>query len=176
MRFVHIEPIHTELFKGHNVVLAVGILQLFQLRLQVLFRALQFLNGEALSITGFQLSQTILNFVDLLPQKPFLPFHGYGYPFKLAVPDDNRVIVSGGDTGAELLAVPFFKVLFGGNENVCGGIQPQKLRRPLFRKVIRNSKQGLVTEAETLALHGGRHHLKGLSRAHFVRQQRIRAV
>ena len=53
-----------------------------------------------------------LNLVDLLFQKPCLPLFGDGDALKLAVADDNGVVVPGGNPGAELLAVGRLEVLF----------------------------------------------------------------
>ena len=46
---------------------------------------------------------------------------------------NNSVVVAGGNPGAEFLAIVSFKVLFGSDQDISGGIEPQKLRRPLFR-------------------------------------------
>ena len=112
----------------------------------------------------------------MLFQKPLLPLHGYGYLFKLAVTDDYGIVFACGDASAELLAVLWLKVLFRGDEDVGGRIQPEKLARPLFRQVVRYDEQGLVAETEALGFHGGGDHFKGLARANFVRKERIAAV
>ncbi len=49
--------------------------------------------------------------VHLLLHKAALSVNGHRYLLKLAVPDDDRVVVAGGDASAELLAVTGFKVL-----------------------------------------------------------------
>jgi len=46
-------------------------------------------------------------------KEPFLPLRADGNTLKLTVADDNGIIVAGGDTGAEFLAVVGFKVLLG---------------------------------------------------------------
>ena len=74
---------------------------------------------------------------------------------------DDRIIITGSDTGAEFLAVAGLKVLFRGNEDVGRGIQPQKLGRPLLGQMVRHGKERLVTKPKTLAFHSCRHHFKG---------------
>ena len=103
-------------------------------------------------------------------QHPLLPLFGDRDTLKLTVADDNSVIVAGGNTGAELLAVSRLEVLFGNGEDIGRGVQTQELRRPLFDQVIGHHKHGLVAKAEALALHRRRDHLKGLARADFVCQ------
>ena len=65
-------------------------------------------------------------------EQTLLPLLGDRDFFKLAVSDDDSIIITGGDTGAEFLAVSGLKVLFGCDKDVCGGIKPQKFRCPLF--------------------------------------------
>ena len=90
--------------------------------------------------------------------------------------DDNGVIVAGGDTGAEFLAVSRLEVLLGDGEDIGRGVQTQKLRRPLLNQMIRHHKHGLVAKAEALALHRCRDHLEGLARADLVRKERVTAI
>ena len=103
-------------------------------------------------------------------QHPLLPFSGDRDTLKLAVADDNGVIVAGGNTGAEFLAVSRLKVLFGDGKNIGRGVQTQELRRPLLNQVIGHHKHGLVAKAEAFALHRRRDHLKSLARADLVRK------
>ena len=80
MRLVHIEPVYTELFKGHNIVLAGGVVELLQLGLQIFLGALQLLDGKALGAAGLEFCNAVLDLPDLLLQEPFLPFSGYSPP------------------------------------------------------------------------------------------------
>ena len=176
MRLVHIEPVYAELLKGHNVVLAGGVVQLLQLGLQIFLGTLQLLDGKALGAAGLELRNAVLDLPDLLLQEPFLPLSGYGDALKLAVADDNGVIVAGGDAGAELLAVACLKVLFGSDKDIGGGVEPQELRGPLLRQVVRHGKEGFLAQAEALSLHGCGDHFKGLARAHLMGKERIAAV
>ena len=54
VRLVYIEPVYAELLKGHNIVLAGGVVQLLQLGFQILLRALQLLDGKALGAAGLE--------------------------------------------------------------------------------------------------------------------------
>ena len=42
--------------------------------------------------------------------------------------------------------------------------------------MVRHRKEGFLTQAQALTLHGGSHHFKGFASAYLVRQQRIAAV
>ena len=84
------------------------------------------LYGETLSPVGFQFPNACGDFFNLVLQQRLLPFLADGDFFKLAVSDDNRIIIAGGNSGAEFLPVFGFKVLLLRNKNIGGGIQPQK--------------------------------------------------
>ena len=161
MRLVYIEPVYAELLKGHNVVLAGGVVQLLQLGLQIFLGTLQLLDGKALGAAGLELCNAVLDLPDLLLQEPFLPLSGYGDALKLAVADDNGIIIAGGNAGTEFFAVSGFKILFGSDKDIGGGVEPQELQGPLLRQVIWHRKEGFLAQAEALALHGGGDHLKG---------------
>ncbi len=176
MGFVHIKAVYAQFLKGHDVILASGFQQLFQSDLQPLLRALHALDGKALCAAVFHFFNAFGHFFDLLPDHSFLALHGYGNAFELAVPDDDRIVVAGGNAGAELFAILRLEVLFRCGQNIGGRIQPQKLRCPLLRQVVGNHKHGLVAQSQPLGFHRGGDHFKGLACAHFVCQQRIAAV
>ena len=176
VRLVHKHPVYAELFKVNHIILAVAGLQLFQPRLQPLFRALQALDGKAVAACELGILNAIGDFLNLLMKEPFLPLRTDGDTLKLAVADDNSVIVAGGDTGAEFLAVVGFKVLLGSDKDVGRRVEPQKLRRPLFRQMVRHDKNGFLAQSQPLRFHRRGYHFKGFSRANFVCQQRIPAV
>ena len=92
------------------------------------------------------------------------------------MPNDDRIVVAGGNASAELFAILRLEVLFRCGQNISGRIQPQKLRCPLLRQVVGNHKHGLVAQSQPLGFHRGGDHFKGLACAHFVCQQRIAAV
>ena len=95
---------------------------------------------------------------------------------ELAVSDDNGIIIAGGNAGTEFFAVSGFKILFGRDEDVRGGIEPQKFRCPLFRQVVRHDEHGFLAKPQPLGFHDGGDHFKGLARADLMRQQRIAAI
>ena len=176
VRLVHKHPVYAKLFKVNHIILAVAGLQLFQPRLQPLFRALQTLDGEAVAACELGILNTIGDFLNLLVKEPFLLLRTDGDTLKLAVADDNGVIVAGGDTGAEFLAVVGFKVLLGSDKDVGRRVEPQKLGCPLFRQMVRHDKNGFLAQSQPLRFHRRGYHFKGFSRANFVCQQRIPAV
>ena len=123
-----------------------------------------------------KLRESGLDLVDLLFQNPRLPLFGDGDALKLAVADDNGVVVPGGNPGAELLSIGCLEVLLGRDQEVGRGIEPQKLRRPLLGQMVGDDKHTLLTQPQALALHGRRHHFKGLACPHFVSKQGVAAV
>ena len=176
MGFVHEQTVNPKLFKRHNVVFAFRALELFETRLQRAFRAFHLLDAELLRAAEFQFLNAFLNLHDLLLKQTLPAFVGNGNLFKLRMPDDDGVVIPGCDTGAELLAVPRLKVPFCRHQNVCGRVQTQKLRRPLFGQVVRDGEQGFLTQPKAFALHRGGDHFKGLARADLVGQKRVAAV
>ena len=89
VRLVHKEPVHAQLFKRHHIVLAVLGLQLFQPRLQRLFRAFQLLDGEPFPAAGLHLSDALGDFPNLLMQQPLLAFLADGDFLELGVTHDD---------------------------------------------------------------------------------------
>ena len=49
MALVNKEPIHTEFFKGNNIVFAALVIEFLQFQLHSLFRLFKLLNGEVFS-------------------------------------------------------------------------------------------------------------------------------
>ena len=90
--------------------------------------------------------------------------------------DDDGVIVAGGYTGTELFAVLLFKVFRCGDKDIRCGVKLQILRAPLFREMIRNNDQRLVTQTETLALLRDGNGSPSLACADYVSQQNILAI
>ena len=90
--------------------------------------------------------------------------------------DHDGIVIAGCDTGAELLSITGFKVLFRCHQHISIGIEPQEICAPLLREVIRYHIEILLRQAQPAALHAGSNHLEGLACAHAMRQQRIVAV
>ncbi len=115
MGLVHEQPVHAQLLECHHIVLAALGLQLFQPGFQRFAGTLQLLDGKTLAAAGLYLCNPLGDLVDLFIEKPFLTLPADGDTLKLAVSHDDGIIVAGGNTGAELLAVMGLKVLFGGD-------------------------------------------------------------
>ena len=98
------------------------------------------------------------------------------FPFELTVPDDDGIVVAGGDTATELFTVSRLKVFPGGSQDIGRGVQSEKLRCPLFCQVVRHNKERLLAQAKSLALHCRRDHLERLPSPYLVGKQRISAV
>ena len=56
-----------------------------------------------------------------------LPLCGEGDFLKLAVAQDDAIVVPCGDAGAKFLAALLFKVLLGGHQDISAGVQVQKV-------------------------------------------------
>ena len=90
--------------------------------------------------------------------------------------NNDRVVVSGGNSGTEFLPVCRLKILLFRDENVCRWIKSEKFARPLFSQVIRNGKKRFRTQSEPLRFHRRRYHLECLPCAHLVRKQGVSAI
>ena len=112
MGLVHKQTVHTQLLKSYHIVFSPLGLQLFQSCFQRLTGTLQLLDRETLTAAGLHLCDALSDLVDLVIEKPFLTLPADGDTLKLAVSHDDGVVVTGRNTGAELLAVMGLKVLF----------------------------------------------------------------
>ena len=90
--------------------------------------------------------------------------------------DHDGIVIAGCDTGAELLSIAGFKVLFRCHQYIGIGIEPQEICAPLLREVIWYHIEVFLRQAQSAAFHAGSNHLEGLARTHAMRQQRIVAV
>ena len=122
MCLIHEQAIYTQLFKTHNIVFPSTVHQLFQASAQGLSCAFHRFHRETLSSAGFQLLNAFLNFCNLLLNHCLLTFQGHGNLFKLGVPDNDRIIFTGGDFGAKGFSIGWFKILLPGNQKVGGRI------------------------------------------------------
>ena len=176
MCFVNVETVNAELFKSDYIILTGAVHQLLQTGFQALFGSLQRLDCKAFRTARFEFFKTFFDFRNLLLQKSLLSFLRYGDSLKLAVSDDDCIIVAGCNSAAELLTVSRFKVLFGCGENIGRRIQTEKFTCPLFGQMVRNNKQRLLAQAESLAFHRRGYHFKSLARTNFVCKERIASV
>ena len=90
--------------------------------------------------------------------------------------DDNSVVITGGNSSAEFLAVLGFKVLFARHKNIGGWIKLKILRRPLLGQVVRHYKQALLTKPQAFAFLCRRNHFKCLAGTYHMSKQGIAAV
>ena len=119
--------------------------ELFQLELNLLFAALQLLDGETVAPVALYLHDAVHDLVHLLLQHLLLTLKGERDLFQLAVSDDDGVIVAGGDAAAEALAILGLKVFGCGHKDIGAGVELQILRSPLFRQMVRHHDQTLLT-------------------------------
>ena len=90
--------------------------------------------------------------------------------------DDNCIIVTGCDTGAELLTVCGLKIFLRGNKQFCTRIEVQELICPLQGQMVRHDKHGFLAQAKSLALHSRCCHFKSFARTNFVCEQGVSTV
>ena len=136
LALVHKEPVNTQLLKGNYIVLALIGAQFFQLGFQRFAGLFHLFDGEILACVGFQFVDGGKRFINLFLNDTFLPLKGQRDALKLAMPDDDGIVVAGGDAGTEFFAVGSFKVLAPCHQKFGVGVEVQKLRSPLLRQVI----------------------------------------
>ena len=122
------------------------------------------------------IGQSQRNVVDLTLYNGFLPFRGERHSLKLRMTDHDGIVITGCNAGAELLSIAGFKILLRCHQHIRIGIEPQEIRAPLLREVIRYHIEILLRQTQPAAFHAGSNHLEGLACAHAMRQQRIVAV
>ena len=111
MCFVYEQPVYAQLLKGNHIVFALIRAQFFQLGFQRFPGLFHLLDGEILTCVDFQLIDGGKRFINLLLNDTFLPLKGQRDALKLAMPDDDGIVVPGGDAGTEFFAVGSLKVL-----------------------------------------------------------------
>ena len=93
MTFIHKETVHTQLLESHDIILALLVIQLGQPHFQSPAGLLHLLNGIVFTSVIFEFCDGILNIINLPLDRCFLPFPGKRDPLKLAVADNNGVII-----------------------------------------------------------------------------------
>ena len=150
MALVDENSVNAQLFKCDHIVLAALVVQLVDLGLQALLSFHHLFDREILRFFSLGFGNAHHDFVDLLFKNGPLALYAHGNLLKLAVADDDGIIVAGGNPSTELLAVLGFKILAGGNEDICRRIELQKLSGPLLRQVVGHHKEGLLAQAQPL--------------------------
>ena len=176
MALINKEPVNAELLKSDDVILAALVVELGQPCLQRFPGALHLLDRVAFRLLRLGLLDSFQDFLDLALQNGLLALHTHGDFLKLRVPDNDGVIVPGGNAAAKLLAVLGFKVFLCRYQDVGRRIELEPFRRPLFRDVVGHHNQRLGAKPQALHLHGGGHHLIGFASPHLMGQQGIPAV
>ena len=176
MALINKEPVNAELLKSDRIVFAALVVELGKPCLQGFPGALHLLDRVAFRFLGLGLLNPVQYLLDLALQNGTLALGAHGDFFKLAVADDDGVVVPGGNAAAKLLAVLGFKVFLCRYQDIGRRIELKPFRRPLFRDVVGHHNQRLGAKPQALHLHGGGHHLVGLARPHLVGQQGVSAV
>ena len=123
LTFIYKQPVYAQLFKRNHIIFTVCALQLFQFLFQRLAQLFQLLYCEMLTNLCFRFFDGLLDFIHLFLNQTFLSFCGQGYFFKLTMPDDNRIVVTGRNSRTEFFAITGFKIFFAGNQQLCIGVQ-----------------------------------------------------
>ena len=150
MALVDEQPVNAQFLERDHVILAALIVQLVQLVLQALAGLFHLLDGKVLRLFRLRLPNTQNDLIHLLLQNGPLPLSTDGYLLELAVADDDRVIVAGGDAPTKTFAVLCLKVLFRGHQHIGSRVELQELTGPLLGQVVRHHKEGFLTQAQPL--------------------------
>jgi len=150
MALINEDTVNTQFLKGDHIILAALVVQLVDLGLQALFGFLHLLDGELLRFFSLGFGNSHHNFVDLLFQNGPLALYTHGDLLKLAMPDNNGIVVAGGDPTTEFLAVFGLKILAGSDKDIGRRIKLQKLSGPLLCQVVGHHKEGLLAQAQPL--------------------------
>ena len=150
MRFVNENTVNAQFLKGDHIVLAALVVQLVDLGLQALLGFLHLFDGEVLGFFSLGIGNPHHDLVDLLLQNGPLALYAHRDLLELRMPDDDGVVVAGGDAPTEFLAVFGFKILAGGDKDVRCRIELQKLSGPLLCQVVGHHKEGLLAQAQPL--------------------------
>ena len=112
------KSVYTQLLKGHCIILFGLIVELIELLLDRFLCALQLFYGEVISTVLFQFRNALRYLIKLLFEDRPLPFNAHRDFFKLAVTDNDGIVIAGGNSAAELFAVLGFKVFLRCHQNV----------------------------------------------------------
>ena len=161
MAFVHKKPVNAQLLKGDHIILSLIGAQFFQLGFQRFPGLFHLLDGEILACVDFQLIDGGKRFINLLLNDALLPLKGQRNTLKLAMTDNDGIVVAGGDAGAELFAIGSFKVLAPCYQKFCVRVEVQKLACPLLCQVIGHHEKAFLAQPQPFCFHGRRRHFVG---------------
>jgi hypothetical protein len=121
MGLVHEQAVHTQFFERQPVVFLVGCRQLLEFALQLLLGSLQGLDNPRITILAF-----LLDGQSQLAQVFFEEFllgrARHWNLFETGMSDDHGVPIAGRSSAHQRLAFLLLEILFGGHEDVRGGI------------------------------------------------------
>jgi len=148
MALVHKKPVNAQLFKGNYIVFTLIGAQFFQLGFQRFPGLFHLLDGEILTCVNFQLIDGGKRFINLLLNDTFLPLKGQRDALKLAMPDDDGIVVPSGDAGTEFFAVGSLKVLAPCYQQLGIGVEVQKLACPLLRQMVGHYEKAFLAQPQ----------------------------
>ena len=117
------KPVHAKFLKSHNIVLFRLVVELVELLLDRFLCALQLFYGEVISTVLFQFRNALRYLIKLLFEDRPLPFNGHRYFLELRMPDNDGIVIAGGNSAAELFAVLGFKVFLRCHQNIGRGVE-----------------------------------------------------
>ena len=144
MALINKEPVDTELFKINDGILSLGVIELIQFCLNRLSGFHQLLDRELFAFACLHIINSTLNVIELALKLFSLTLNAHWDFLKLAMPDNDRIVIAGGNTGTELFPVARLKVLPAGDKDIGTWVQPKILRSPLPHKMIGNNEHRLI--------------------------------
>ena len=118
--------------------------------MQALLGFLHLFDGEVLGFFSLGFGNAHHDFVDLLFKNGPLAVYAHRDLLELRMPDNNGIVVAGGDPTTEFLAVLGLKILAGSDKDVRCRIELQKLSGPLLCQVVGHHKERLLAQAQPL--------------------------
>ncbi len=170
------EPVHTQLLEGHDIVLALLVIELCKAYLQCPAGFLHLLDGVIFPSFIFERGDGILDIIDLPPDGRHLTLAGQGDALKLAVADDNCVVVTGRDAGAELFPVGRLKVFLRCDKDICPRIEAKEITSPLLDQVVGDDIETLLGKAQAFRFHACGNHEECLARTYAMGEKRVVSV
>ena len=92
------------------------------------------------------------------------------------MPDDDSIVISGGNPAAKGLTPCRSEIFLSGHQNIGGGIKLKVFAGPLPNQVIGHHHHGFVAQAQPLALLGNGNQLEGLAGPYAVSQQSVPSI
>ena len=144
MALINKQTVNTQFLKVDHIVFPLRIVELIELFFDCLSGFHKLLDRELFAFVCLYVINATLNIVKLTHELLPLAFLADRDFLKLAVTDDDRIIVACGNPAAEFLAVSCFKIPIGRHKDIRTWVQPQVLRRPLPDKVVWYNKHGFL--------------------------------